>query len=103
MERWELPPEVPGELERRPPYACPRCMGNRASFTLAWPILWSVRKDAHSGHITALRAGPSLAAGAGDEPEITVRCELCGFAGPEAMFIAAARRQPPPAGPVQPL
>ncbi|HEY8393657.1 MAG TPA: hypothetical protein VIK92_02525 [Thermaerobacter sp.] len=102
MELPELSPEVFNRLEQRPPYACPRCTGNRASFTLAWPVIWSVRKDAHSGRITELRAGPALAAGGGDEPEITVRCELCGFAGPEAMFIAAARRQPPPAGPVYP-
>ncbi|QIA27017.1 acyl transferase [Thermaerobacter sp. PB12/4term] len=88
-------------LTRRPPYACPRCTGNRASFTLLWPLTWSVRKNAHTGQVEEWRAGPALATAAGGEPDLTVRCELCGFAGPESMFTAAARRLPPPfpAGP----
>lgn len=92
----DLSPDAFAQVEQRPPYACPRCTGNRASFTLMWPITWSVRKDARSGRVTELRAGPALAVGAQNEPEITVRCELCGFTGPETMFTAAARRLPPP-------
>ena len=83
-------------LSHRPPYACPRCTGNRASFDLAWPVLWSVRKDPHTGQVEQWRSGPTLATAADGGPELTVRCELCGFTGPESMFTAAARRLPPP-------
>ncbi|HEY8487661.1 MAG TPA: acyl transferase, partial [Thermaerobacter sp.] len=83
-------------LTQRPPYACPRCTGNRASFTLLWPVTWSVRKNARTGQVEEWRAGPALAMAAGGEPDLTVRCELCGFSGPESMFTAAARRLPPP-------
>ena len=93
-----VPPwqEVLPSLSRRPPYACPRCTGNRASFHLAWPLLWSVRKNPHTGQVEQWRSGPTLATAADGGPELTVRCELCGFAGPESMFTAAARRLPPP-------
>lgn len=83
-------------LTRRPPYACPRCTGNRASFIVSWPLTWSLRKNAHTGQVEEWRAGPALAMGPGGEPDLSVRCELCGFSGPESMFTAAARRLPPP-------
>ena len=95
-EPFQVMADAWSRLEARPPYACPRCTGNRASFTLFWPVTWSVRKDARTGRVEELRAGPALATAGASEPDLTVRCELCGFTGPESMFTAAARRQPPP-------
>jgi predicted RNA-binding Zn-ribbon protein involved in translation (DUF1610 family) len=83
---------VPDELQ---PYACPNCRGNRARFELIRYFVEPVDKDPLTGEIRAVLGEPVPDRDRSGAPRMSVRCRGCGYEGPESMFIAQARRQPP--------
>lgn len=77
-------------------YCCPNCRSNRMTFDLFYRLVRRVRKDPHRGDIIDDPGAPQIVRRPDGEPELEVQCPYCWFRGPETMFVAGARRYPPP-------
>ncbi|GGE18111.1 hypothetical protein GCM10011571_19910 [Marinithermofilum abyssi] len=74
------------------PYLCPSCGTNRTRFNLIQQVAQSVKKDPHTGEITATIAE--------DDPlhipytgeAYRVQCAVCGLIEAEERFIKTAQR-----------
>lgn len=71
------------------PYFCPNCRSNRIKFSLIEQTRRRFLKEAMTGDITEIEDPEVIV-----EPEPTIECRVCGFAGNEMRFVRQAERNP---------
>lgn len=73
-------------------YLCPVCKANRAEFEIVYKLAQEISKDEETGETLYQSEELTALVREDGRPDVDVRCRLCGYAGPEAHFIGAARR-----------
>lgn len=76
------------------PYTCPVCRGNNRNFSFIFKLAQEIVKDPDSGATTFIADELETVTRPSGEVDLDIRCEACGYIGPEQTFALQARRRP---------
>lgn len=75
-----------------PAYTCPVCRTNSSEFSLVYKLIQDIIKDPYSGKTTFVSDELEMMARPDGQPDLDIRCGVCGYVGQEAAFARQARQ-----------